>query len=99
MSAGAGLFAVYGTGFVAMALTIAALFGEALRSGEPNREGKAGAKGEVGVRLILAGTGIVSILISLTPFGKFAAFAYSTLPLTIGLFVKRHAWTGEETAE
>lgn len=92
----ADLFAVYGTGFVAMSLTVAALFGEALRKAGLDRAGRAGAKGEVVIWLILAGTGIVSILVSLTPFGKFAAFAYSTLPLTIGLFVARHDWTGGE---
>jgi len=95
----AGLFAVYGGGFVAMALTVAALFGEALRHAGLDPEGRAGAKGEVGIWLILAGTGIASILISLTPYGKFAAFAYSTLPLTIGLFVARHDWTGEKAAQ
>ena len=95
----AGLFAVYGTGFVAMAFTVAGLFAEALRNPDLDRESRAGAKGEVGIWLILAGTGLVSILVSLTPFGKFAAFAYSTLPLTIGLFVARYDWTGGEAAE
>lgn len=94
-----GLFAVYGTGFVAMALTVAALYWDALRNDALDGEGRAAARGEIGIWLILAGTGIVSILISLTPFGKFAAFAYSTLPLTIGLFARRHDWTGGETAE
>ena len=94
-----GLFAVYGGGFVAMALTVAALYGEALRNAELDREGRAGARGEVVIWLILAGTGIASILVSLTPFGKYAAFAYSTLPLTIGLFVARYDWTGGKAAE
>ena len=95
----AGLFAVYGTGFVAMALTVAALYAEALRNADLDQEGRAGAKGEVVIWLILAGTGIVSILVSLTPFGKYAAFAYSTLPLTIYLFSSRFDWTGGEPAE
>jgi len=95
----AGLFAVYGGGFAAMAFTVAALYGEALRNADLDREGRAGAKGEIVIWLILAGTGIASILISLTPFGKFAAFAYSTLPLTIGLFAARYDWTGGKAAE
>jgi len=95
----AGLFAVYGTGFVAMALTVAALYAEALRNADLDREGRAGARGEVVIWLILAGTGLVSILVSLTPFGKYAAFAYSTLPLTIGLFSSRFDWTGGKAAE
>lgn len=94
-----GLFAVYGTGFVAMALTVAALFGEALRGAELDGQGKAAAKGEIGIWLILAATGIASILISMTRWGPFAAFAYSTLPLTIGLFVRRFDWTGGEAGE
>ncbi|HEX6375963.1 MAG TPA: TMEM175 family protein [Allosphingosinicella sp.] len=94
-----GLFVVYGTGFVAMALTVAALFGEALRNAALDREGRAGAKGEVVIWLILAGTGLASILISLTPLGKFAAFAYATLPLTIGLFAGRYDWTGGKASE
>jgi hypothetical protein len=49
--------------------------------------------------LILAATGIVSILLSLTRFGTFAAFAYSTLPLTIGLFTRRYDWTGGQAEE
>jgi hypothetical protein len=77
-----------------MALTVAALYAEALRNAGLNREGRAGAKGEVVIWLILAGTGLVSILVSLTEFGAFAAFAYSTLPLTIGLFAARYDWTG-----
>ena len=89
-----GLFAVYGTGFVAMALTTAALFSEALRNPELGLPGKAQAKGERGIWLILATTGLVSILISMTPYGVWAAMVYLTLPLTIGLFTRRHDWTG-----
>jgi uncharacterized membrane protein len=90
----ASLFAVYGTGFVLMALTIAALFAEARRNGDLDPAARAQAKGEVVIWLILAATGVVSILLSLTRFGPLAAFAYSTLPVTIGLFTKRYDWTG-----
>jgi uncharacterized membrane protein len=90
----ASLFAVYGTGFVLMTLTLAALFADARRNPDLDPASRAEAKGEVGIWLILAATGIVSVLLSLTRFGAFAAFAYSTLPVTIGLFVRRHDWTG-----
>lgn len=95
----ASLFAVYGTGFVLMSLTIAALFAEARRSGGLDRAGSAQATGEVVIWLILAATGAASILLSLTRFGPFAAFAYSTLPLTIGLFSRRYDWTGGKGEE
>ena len=94
----AGLFAVYGTGFVAMSLTSAGLFADALRNSKLDFAGRANAKGEMGIWLILAGTGLVSVLLSQTRFGIFAAFAYSTLPLTIGLFAAHFDWTGEKLA-
>ncbi|HYJ84248.1 MAG TPA: TMEM175 family protein [Allosphingosinicella sp.] len=90
----ASLFAVYGTGFVLMSLTIAALFADARRNPELDRASRAEAKGEMAIWLILAATGAVSILLSFTRFGPFAAFAYSTLPVTIGLFSRRYDWTG-----
>ena len=91
-----GLFAVYGTGFVAMSLTMVALWSEPLREGSLGAEARGNAKGERGIWLILASTGLASILVSLTPYGEWAAILYSTLPLTIGLFVWRHNWEGIE---
>lgn len=90
----AGLFAVYGTGFVMMSLTTAALFHDALRNGSLSTEERQAALGERGVWLILAATGLVSIGISMTRWGVWAAMVYATLPLTIGLFVRRHDWLG-----
>lgn len=93
-----GLFAVYGTGFVAMSLTMAMLWSETLRGGHLNIAGKSNAKGERGIFLIMALTGIASILISTTRFGMLAAMVYATLPITIGVFVWRHNWTGQAEA-
>lgn len=95
----ADLFAVYGTGFVAMSLTMAALFHDALRNPGLDAGGRAGARGERAIWLILIATGIVSILMSFTRYGMWAAMVYSTLPLTIGLFAWRHDWTGMGAAE
>jgi uncharacterized membrane protein len=95
----ANLFAVYGTGFVLMCATLAALFADALRNPDLDRAGRAGAKGEIGIWLILGATGIASILLSLTRFGPFAAFAYSTLPISIGLFMRRYDWSGGPVEE
>ena len=90
-----GLFAVYGTGFVAMSLTMVALYAEALRGAAPTPEHRAEARGERGIWLILAMTGMASILVSLTPYGQWAAMLYATLPLTIPFFVWRHNWAVE----
>ena len=90
----AGLFAVYGTGFVAMSLATAALFAEALRNRSLDPAGRAAAKGDMIIWLILAATGAVSIAVSTTRYGIWAAMAYATLPVTIGLFTWRFDWTG-----
>ncbi|HEX8481483.1 MAG TPA: TMEM175 family protein [Allosphingosinicella sp.] len=95
----ASLFAVYGTGFVLMCATLAALFADARRNPELDRAGLAEAKGEIAIWLILAATGLISILLSFTRFGPFAAFAYSTLPISIGLFMRSYDWTGAEKDE
>jgi uncharacterized membrane protein len=94
----AGLFAVYGTGFVAMSLTMAALWSEPLRDASLAPESRGSSRGERGIWLIQALTGLASILMTMTPHGKWAAMLYMSLPLTIGLFVWRHDWTGAKAA-
>ena len=88
----AGLFAVYGTGFVAMALTMVALFWEVLRKPGLQPEERLIARGERSIWLILAATGIASILVSMTRYGMWAATLYATLPISIGLFMWRFSW-------
>jgi uncharacterized membrane protein len=95
----ADLFAVYGTGYVAMSLTMAALYVEALRHSRLTGEARSNARGERNIWLILAATGLASILVSLTAYGKWAAMLYATLPITIGLFVARYDWTGERSVD
>ena len=51
-------------------------------------------RGERTIWLILAATGLASILVSMTRYGVWAAMLYTTLPLTIGLFTWRYDWTG-----
>jgi hypothetical protein len=70
-----------------------------LRNPDLDRPGRAQAQGEVAMRLILAGTGPASILLSSTRFGPFAAFACSTLPLGIGHFSGRYDRTGGQAEE
>jgi uncharacterized membrane protein len=91
-----GLFAVYGTGFVAMALTMAALFRDVVRKPGLAAQDRIVARGETIIWLILAVTGIASILVSMTPYGKWAAMLYATLPISIGLFLWRYDWTVRE---
>ena len=90
-----GLFAVYGTGFVLMCLTMAGLWHETPRGRTFDPAALANARGERNIWLILAATGLVSILVSLTRFGMLGAMIYMTLPLTIGLYSWRYDWTGE----
>lgn len=89
----ATLFTIYGTGFVAMSATTAALFADALRGDLTPRQ-RGSALGDRAIWVILAVTGLVSILVSFTSFGEMAAMIYATLPLTIGLFSWRHDWDG-----
>lgn len=90
------LFTIYGTGFVAMSATTAALFADALR-GDLDRQQRAYARGDRAIWLILAVTGLASIAISFTRYGALAAMVYATLPFTIGLYAARHDWTGART--
>jgi uncharacterized membrane protein len=86
----ADLFAVYGTGFVLMSATLAALFADARRNPDLSPADHDKARREVGIWLIHAATGLASILLSLTRFGPFAALVYSTLPVSIVLFLRRN---------
>lgn len=87
------LFAVYGSGFALMASVMAGLFHDVLR-GSPSDAVRWKATGERGIWLILAATGAVSLAISFTRFGVWAAMVYTTLPISIGLFSWRHPWAG-----
>jgi len=89
----AGLFAVYGTGFVAMALTMVALFSDVMRKPGLDPGERVIARGERIIWLILAITGLASIMVSLTRYGMWAAMLYATLPVSIGLFMWRFDWT------
>lgn len=89
------LFAVYGTGFVLMSLTMVALFWEALRKPSLTGVERAELTGERGVWLINTATGLVSVLVSLTPFGVWAAMVYASLGITIPLYIHLHDWIRE----
>ena len=89
------LFLIYGAGFVAMALTTAGLFAEALRNRGLGLVERQAVGGELLIWLILVTTGIVSILLSLFPATEeVAPLVYATLPFTIGMFVWRFDWDG-----
>lgn len=89
------LFALYGIGFMAMAGAMAGLFATSLKA-PLSQEARAGVRGEIGIWLILAASGLVSAVLSrVAP--QYAPWVYSLLPVAIGLFVWRHTW-GEATA-
>ena len=93
------LFFVYGVGFVAMAATTCALFLEAQRSDTLDPEMRVSARGESVIWLILVATGLVSILMTFfRATANFAPLAYSTLPISIGLFTWRYDWGGRRSA-
>jgi len=93
-----GMFAVYGVGFTAMALTVVALFHDALRNPELDAQGRASAKGQRGIWLIQASTGIVSIIVSATPLRIWAGWIYASLAITVPIFAMRYDWTGRRAS-
>jgi len=90
------LFAIYGAGFTAMSALLGLLFWEARRHAAPGSGQRAGLTGEIAIWTILAATGTVSTLLSLSRATAWLGpFAYATLPLTIGLFAARYPWPKE----
>lgn len=86
------VFALYGSGFAIMSALMAALFQDIHRDASEDLQIRQRASGERGIWIILAATGAFSLAISFTKLGIWAAMAYTTLPLTIGAFAKRHDW-------
>ncbi len=66
----------------------------ALRNPELDAALRHVVRGERFIWAILAMTGLVSIIVSRTAIGQWAAMIYATLPLTIGLFAWRYDWNG-----
>jgi uncharacterized membrane protein len=94
------LFVIYGAGFVAMAVVTAALFAEALRAPPADPEQRAAIWGEMIVWIILAATGLVSIVLAAFETTEtLAPWVYATLPLTTGLFTARYDWSGGKAKE
>jgi uncharacterized membrane protein len=92
------MFAVYGAGFTTMALTMVALFHDALRNTALDAEGRAVARGQRGIWLLCALTGIVSVLISGTPLRAFAGWVYATLGVTVPIFASLYDWEEKKAA-
>lgn len=91
------MFAIYGAGFVVMALLTAALYRDALRNANASATVQREAMGQSYIWLILAATGMVSVIMTqLKPIAYFAPFAYASLPVTIGLFASQWRWTADE---
>ncbi len=88
------MFALYGAGFILMSLLTAGLFSTARRNPDLDAQGRREAKGQVVIWPILAGTGIVSMVLTFfRATVPLAPMVYSTLPISIGLFSWRYNWT------
>jgi uncharacterized membrane protein len=93
----ANLFTLYGIGFMAMAGAMAALFATSLKA-PLSAEARGNVRGEIGIWLILAASGLVSASLSrVAPI--VAPWVYSLIPVAIGLFVWRHDWDGANLSE
>jgi hypothetical protein len=88
-----GLFTLYGLGFAGMAVLVAALFWSGLRHGAAAPENRPVIQGELGIWLILVGSGVLSVLLAqFDPTVRFAPWVYALLPVAIGVFAYRHRW-------
>lgn len=93
------MFTIYGAGFSAMCLVMALLFWEAHHHAR-DEGARAGTKGETIIWLIMAGTGLVSVLLSQSrATAPLAPFVYATLPISIPLFSLRYRWAGRQARE
>ncbi len=89
------LFQIYGIGFVAMTVRTMALFWDALRNPALQSQARQSVRGEIIIWAILTVTGLASIVMASFRATAWAApFAYSTLPVTIGIFASRWRWGG-----
>lgn len=90
------LFALYGGGFVGMCALTAGLYRNALRNPLLDRAGRASAAGQGWIWTILAGVGVLSVILA---NGRatilLAPWTYSLSPLLIGLFVLRWDWAND----
>jgi uncharacterized membrane protein len=88
-----GLFTLYGLGFAGMSALVAVLFYSGLRRSELAPADRPVVRGEIGIWLILAGSGVLSVLLAqFDATVPFAPWVYSLLPVAIGVFAWRHRW-------
>jgi hypothetical protein len=94
----ASLFTLYGLGFVAMSAMMAALWVMALRMATECPAHRASAFGEVVIWPMLAGAGLLSVMLAqFRDTAPLSPWPYALLPVAIGLFTWRHDWTGAAT--
>jgi len=86
------LFTIYGAGFSAMSAVIAALFADATRNHLLTPPDRHALRGDLIIWLILTATGLVSLLLAISPFSNASPLPYALLPLTIGLFAWWYDW-------
>lgn len=88
-----GLFTLYGLGFAGMSALVAGLFFSGLRHGGVTSANARIVRGEMGIWLILAASGVLSVLLAQFDLTvPFAPWTYALLPVAIGIFSFRYRW-------
>ena len=94
-----GLFTLYGLGFAGMSALVVGLFYSGMRHGQPEPGMVPVLKGELGIWMILTGSGLLSVLLAQFQLTVVAApWVYGLLPIAIGVFAFRHNWDAQPPA-
>ncbi|ODS60057.1 MAG: hypothetical protein ABS48_01310 [Erythrobacter sp. SCN 68-10] len=89
----APMFFIYSGGFAVMSFLVGALFLEtALQRHPAPAPTRILARGEAAIWLLISLTGVVSMLLAVSPYRDLAPWVYALLPLLLGLFIWRYPW-------
>jgi uncharacterized membrane protein len=95
----APMFFIYSGGFALMAFLVGALFLEIAMRHRTAAATRMLAKGEAGIWLLISLTGLVSMLLAISPYRELAPWVYALLPLLLGVFIWRYPWPDVASAE
>lgn len=88
----APMFFIYSGGFALMSFLIGALFLETAMQHPAEATTRKLARGEAGIWLLIAMSGLVSMLFAVSPYRALAPWVYALLPLFLGIFIWRYPW-------
>lgn len=88
----APMFFIYSGGFALMSLLVGALFLEAAVRHPVANATRILARGEAGIWLLISLTGLVSMVLAVSPYRDLAPWVYVLLPLLLGIFIWRYPW-------